>query len=437
MDASAMHADLCDPAAYPGAVHRVETIETHISRLYLADERVYKVKKPVRFAFLDFSTPELRERFCHEEVRLNRRLAPDVYLGVVPIFHGADGRFTFRDEGGAVADHAVCMRRLPAHRMLDALLARGALDNALLERLAETLARFHAEAEAGPEIARHGTPDAVRGLVVGNVDELAPFVGAALSPRLHAHLRASAERFLDRQRKLLERRVAAGRIRDGHGDLHASNVCALEDGRLAIYDCIEFNPALRAGDVACDLAFLAMDLDHRGFPGFAGVLGHWYAAEAEDPELERLLSFYKAYRACVRAKVALLGAPESGEGRTDALARAADYLHLAVGYDLPPPVLVLAGDGKAAHAVAAALQRALRARVLDAASPALADLPHTLRGERAAVITLPSRVAPLEAALADAAARLGRPHLQRNAAELAAMDPTVMTAGVIEDLLSA
>lgn len=413
--------DLADPAAYPGRVERVETRATHVSWLFFAGDRVYKVKKPVRFPFVDFSTPELRKHFCEEEVRLNRRLVQGVHLGVVPIVRGADGRHRIGGAGTTV-EHAVLMRRLPAERMLDGLLEHGVLDNALLERLAGVLLAFHRAADAGPEVARHGSPEAVRRNVLGNLEELAAFAGAgaaALSPALHAFLLARARTFLDEHATLLARRVAEGRVRDGHGDLHAENVCALEDGTFAIYDCIEFNPALRAGDVACDLAFLLMDLEQRGYPGFAGYLAHRYAEGAADLEFHTLLPFYKGYRACVRAKVALLGG-DSG------VARAARYLHLAAAYELAPPVILLAGEGRA---LAPELQRAFRARILDAAGASLADVPRIIEQEGRALIALGFGAKGLDAALVDAAARVGRRFLRVEGAGERGV------AGVVDQLL--
>ncbi len=422
---------LSDPGAYPHRVLAVELGETHISWLFFAGERVYKVKKPVRFAFLDFSTPALRQRACEEEVRLNSRLAAEMYLGVVPLVRGPGGHWRVGGSGEAL-EHAVCMKRLPATRMLNALLVRGVIDNDLIEHLAQVLAGFHATADRGPEIARYGALEALRANVLANLEELGPFAGGpALSKALHGFLLWRARSFLEGHAELLERRVAEGRIRDGHGDLHAENICALEDGRLLIYDCIEFNPALRAGDVACDLAFLLMDLEQRGYPGFAAFLARRYGELAEDAELELLLPFYKAYRAAVRAKVALLGAPADPA----AAARAARYLHLAAGYALAPPVVLLRGSEEEARRVAAGLQVPLRARLLDAAGASLHDLPHTLARERSALIALEEPKEHLAPALIDAAARLSRRVLELDAHELARLSPEAVGAAVIERLI--
>ena len=372
--------DLSRPGACPRGRNQVsaapvQVVQTHISLVFLAGDRVYKVKKPVRFPFLDFSTVELRRRFCREEVRLNRRLAPGWYLGVSPVLRGPDGRLCFGEpvdvEGGSgdgrepatgeAVDWAVAMVRLPADRMLESLLDRGELDNGVLNRLAALLADFHREAPGGPEVTRHGTPTAVRELVLGNLGECAglPVPG----PSLHAFLTDSARAFLDREQALLERRVREGRIRDGHGDLHASNIC-FPPGGPAIYDCIEFSAAFRCGDVALDLAFLVMDLDLRGYPAFGGYLVHRYVSCSGDRELPRLMNVYRAHRAVVRGKVACLRAADTGveeDLRAAARREATSYFQLAVGYWLQPTLVLLCGlpaTGKSW--VGPALVRALR-----------------------------------------------------------------------------
>jgi len=329
-------------------------VQTHLSLVFLAGERVYKVKKSLDLGFADYSTLERRRRFSEAEVRLNRRLAPGVYLGVVPVTRGPDGSLLVGGPGEAV-EVAVEMRRLPADRMLDRLLAAGEIDNEQMETLAELLVRFHADAATGPEVDEHGSPEAVAFNVRENFEQTEPFaappgsIGPAgartLSPALHTFLSAAAERFLARERDLLERRVREGRIREGHGDLHAGNVCFTREG-VVVYDCIEFAPRLRCLDVACDLAFLAMDLDYRGFRGFSRYLVRSYAERAGDAELERLIGFYKGYRALVRAKVASFAAAEPELAPAERERRrleAMRYFHLAAAYELPPVLILTCG----------------------------------------------------------------------------------------------
>ncbi len=342
---------LSAPLAYPIPPSTVEVIQTHVSCVFLAGERAYKVKKPVDLGFLDFTTAGARRSACDEEVRLNGALAPGVYLRVVPITREADGSLRVCGSGEPV-EPAVEMRRLPTSRMLDRLLDTGAVDNAVIDALAVILARFHETAPTGPGVDEHGTPDAIGFNIRENAEQTERFALErgrpglrTLSPALHGFLTSRASAGLAARRDLFERRVANGRIRDGHGDLHAGNVCVLPEGIL-VYDRIEFARRFRCGDVAADLAFLAMDLDARGFRGFAGYLAYRYAELAGDRELAVLLPFYKAYRAVVRGKVLSLAAgdpllpPAEREARRLAAMRA---FQLAASYGLPHALVLTCG----------------------------------------------------------------------------------------------
>jgi aminoglycoside phosphotransferase family enzyme/predicted kinase len=312
------------PEAYPHHPPDVEVRETHISLVFLAGDRAYKVKKPVRFPFLDYATLEKRKRWCEEEVRLNRRLAPSVYLGVVPIT--ADLRVR---GAGEPVEYAVEMARLPAGRMLDELLRRGAVAVADLEHVADVVADFHARAE------RHPRPGEARRILLSNLDDAAPYLRAPWRERL----RAEETRLLAELEPLLSRRAAEGRVRDGHGDLHAANIC-LPDGEVVIYDCVEFEPAFRIADVAAEVAFLAMDLKRHGEWDLARAFVDRYVARADDRELPRLLPLFERYRACVRGLVESLRASPGA---------ATAYFRLAASYGLPPFVVLtcgLPGTGK-------------------------------------------------------------------------------------------
>lgn len=363
-----------------GADLQVGRLDTHISTLLFVDQHVYKIKKAILTPFLDFSTLELRRHFCAEEVRLNRRLAPDVYCGVVPIWQHEDGtpRVGLPDSspgaasaaasssGGKtetdsppVVEYAVEMRLLPRHQMMDARLDRGEVDNLDLNRLVDLLVEFHGAASTGEAVDPYGTPDAVAAVVTDNVRELAPYIEAGLlTKELQLFLEQRATDFLSSQRSLLETRVQEGRIRDGHGDLHAANIC-LRDSDIVVYDCIEFSPRFRCGDVAADLAFLAMDLDLRRFRGFSRYLVHRYAQVSGDHDLQQVVDFYKAHRALVRAKVAGIQAAACSEPAAAAklLEHGREYVHLAVSYSFPTVLIITCGlpaSGKswAAHAVA-------------------------------------------------------------------------------------
>ncbi|MCA8957351.1 MAG: AAA family ATPase [Planctomycetes bacterium] len=376
---SDLPAALRDPAAYPHRPARVEWLQTHISWLFFADHLVYKVKKPVELGFLDFRSIDARRHYCAEEVRLNAALAPGVYRRVVPI--RSDGGAVRVGEGpGETVDWAVEMERLPAEGMLDRLLDAGDLDNARMREIARVIAEFHAAAATGPGVDEHGAFAAVRQNCVDNFTETEHLAGSAvLSERLHDFLRGRAMAFLDDRRQLFERRVLGGRIREGHGDLHAGNICLVEQ-RVVVYDRIEFSARFRCGDVAADLAFLLMDLDLRCFRAFSGFLQHDYVARTADHELGELVPFYKSYRAYVRAKVNALGlAALHPIERAEAEARVRGYFHLAASYEVPPALILccgLPGSGKSylapflARPFEAVLLNSDRARKRAAGQPA-------------------------------------------------------------------
>jgi uncharacterized protein len=342
-DLARMVRALLRPDAFCHVAHDLTLYETHISWVILAGAYAYKLKKPVNLGFLDFSTPERRRADCVDEVRLNRRLAPDVYLGIVEVVE-RDGRY-FVGGPGTPVEPAVWMRRLPDDGMLPNLLMRGAVDVALVRRIAHRLARFHATAATGPGVDGYGAPDAVRAIWEENFAQMAPFVGRTVTAPIQETIREYIERFLRDSAALLERRVTTGRIRDGHGDLHAASVC-VEGRRIHLFDCLEFAPRLRCADVAAEVAFLAMDLDHRGRADLADAFVASYARASGDSELGDLLDFYRCARAYVRGKVQSLrlGQPDLP---ADEIARVTDearvYFELAWAYagGLTRPALIV------------------------------------------------------------------------------------------------
>jgi aminoglycoside phosphotransferase family enzyme/predicted kinase len=301
---------LVDPATYPHPVRGLHVIQTHTSCVALTGDLVYKVKKPVDFGFLDYGTPEKRRAMCEQEVRLNRRLTPEVYLDVVPLAR-VDGRLRVADTAPAV-EWAVRMRQLPERDLLPERLRAETVKPRQIRELAVLLAGFHGRSPAH-EADRFGVPEQI----AENIRENFEFMdrqGGDVVPA--AHLKAIAdfsERFITERRALFERRIAEGRVRDGHGDLRAQNICLTPgiQGGIQVLDCIEFNERFRYGDVACDLAYLAMDLDLVGRRDLREVLVDAYVEAAGDPGLREVLSFYLCYRACVRGKIALLAAAET------------------------------------------------------------------------------------------------------------------------------
>lgn len=365
MDQETLHRALLKAGAYPERPVAVTTLETHVSRLYFTDGHVYKVKKPVDFGFLNFTTLDRRHFYCDEEVRLNRRFAPDTYLGVVEI-RSEEGRVRI-DGTGPIVEFAVRMKRLPAERMLDRLIELRDPDlPAEMERLAARIAELHRESEVCPAGPAESNLEVVLRNTRENLDQTAPFVGKTLAPGALERTRALSEGFLAEQADLLLGREARGHVRDGHGDLHAEHVCLTDP--IRIYDCIEFSRRFRVADLAADLAFLLMDLEHRDRRDLAErLLCAYQACLPADPDLPVLLPFYKVYRAWVRGKVESFlafdaGAPEAV--RRAAADRASSYFALALGYQAPVALYLacgLMGTGKTtlARGLAAATGAAL------------------------------------------------------------------------------
>lgn len=323
---------LKQPEAYPHRVDEITLLQTHISYVFLAGSYVYKIKKPVDFGFLDFTTLAKRKYYCDEELRLNRRLCPDIYLAVVPIRQSGTLFYLGGALGGTV-EYAVKMSRMPAEGMMDKVIDAGNLTPAALGRIVDILVPFYRKAASGPKISAAGSRDRVAGNVRENFQQTAPFVGGpVLKKGDFATIRGYAEEFL-RKEELFRQRQDEGRIRDGHGDLHSGNICLGE--RVWIFDCIEFNWRLRYGDVAGDVAFLAMDLDYRGLERLAERFVADFSARAADPGLGGMLNFYKCYRACVRGKIGLLTGQDrevDEATRAASLKRASRYFSLAVRY---------------------------------------------------------------------------------------------------------
>lgn len=283
--------------------------ETHISVVLFLGERAYKFPKPVRFPFLDQSTPALRREACEREVALNRRLAPDVYLGVAELALG-DGR----------SEPCVAMRRLPADRRLSTLVVEGGGADEV-RAVARRLAAFHAEAERSDHIDAAGDPEAVLALWEGNLAEMAVDPATAEVADELERVGELARRYLTGRAPLLRARQEGGLIRDGHGDLLADDVFCLDDGPRVL-DCLAFADDLRHGDVLLDVAFLAMDLERLGAADLAQRFLDAYVAFGDEHHPRSLAEHYVAYRALVRAKVAFLRVPEGGdEARAEAEAR--------------------------------------------------------------------------------------------------------------------
>jgi aminoglycoside phosphotransferase family enzyme/predicted kinase len=358
MDLAELIEALSSPAVYPQPVEKVEVRQTHISVVFLAGAHVYKIKKPVNPGFLDFSTLEKRLHFCREEVRLNRRLAPDVYLGVAPVVRTADG---LRWEAeGEIIEWAVKMRRLPEEATLRERLRRGEVGVELMEVLADRIASFHRTADTNERIAAFGRFDAVARLLRDVLAQSIPQVGKTIHQAVFERLRKLTEGSLLRLRPLIEDRADRGMPRDAHGDLHLSHIYYFPDKEppadLVIVDCIEFNERFRFIDPVADMAFAVMAFLFYGRRDLACAFADAYFRAAADEEGRQLLPLYTAYRAMVRGEVEGMLAMEKevpGPERTLAEKRSRAYWLLALSELEAPekkPCLVfmagLPGTGK-------------------------------------------------------------------------------------------
>jgi aminoglycoside phosphotransferase family enzyme len=324
---------LKDPKTYPHSPKTIELVQTQISFVFIAGDYVYKVKKPVDFGFLDFTTLKKRHFYCNQEVVLNRRLCPDVYLGVAPITQKGKN-FTVEGNGKAV-EYAVKMRPLPDQRMMDKMLQRDEVTTKMLERVAGRLADFHRQAELTEELAEIGGIETVARNAEENFTQSKSYVNHTVTKEQYDRIKHYNDSFLKKNEKLFAKRVKEGRIRDCHGDLHAAHICFING--LCIYDCIEFNDRFRYIDVASEVAFLAMDLDFHRHPQLAKHFVEDYVKASGDSELLKLLDFYKCYRACVRGKVEgfKLNDPHISEDqKTITLNIARRYFELAESYIL-------------------------------------------------------------------------------------------------------
>jgi len=290
---------LLDPKAYPDPPGRVEMVQTQISYVFLAGDYVYKIKKPVDMGFLDYTTLEKRLTFCRKEVELNRRLCADAYLGVVPVTSEGD-RFVIGGKG-EVEEYAVKMRRLPQDAMMDVLLTKNKVTPKMVEDVAATIAEFHHKAAKGGDIEKFGSIETITHIIDENFDQTEKYFDIIIAPLTFQRIKAYARGFIKTNTPLFRKRLAEGRIRDCHGDLHAAHICFYKG--ICIYDCIEFIDRLRYTDVAADVAFLAMDLDHYGRKDLSDSFIDAYVIQSGDKELKKLLNFYKCYRAYVRGKV--------------------------------------------------------------------------------------------------------------------------------------
>ncbi|MBU0731086.1 MAG: hypothetical protein KKE17_07155 [Proteobacteria bacterium] len=319
---------LLKPDSYPHPVSEVRLVQTHISFVFLAGEYVYKFKKPVDYGFLDFSNLEKRKFFCEQELRLNRRLCPTIYLDVMSV--SEQNNELSINGPGRIIEYGVKMRRMPEQGMLGNIIKSGGLTKKIIDDIIKILVPFYAGAVSTE--THFGGREKVREKVLGNLDGVRPFIGEAMDKKQFVEIFSFCEDFLVEE-GLFDSRIAAGRVRECHGDLYSANICVAD--QVYIFDCIEFNPMFRNCDVASDIAFLAMDLDFYGLNGLSDYFVERFVSESGDPGLLQMLSFYKCYRASVRGKIGLLTAHEpevDREIRDQSLIMAGKYFDLACRY---------------------------------------------------------------------------------------------------------
>jgi len=316
--------------AYDEEVGQIELVQTHISFVFLTNNFVYKVKKAVDLGFLDFTTLEKRRFFCEKELELNRRLCGDMYIEVVPI--NKSNIIKIKGEGETV-EYAVKMKKIPQEKMMNKLLEENKVDSKLIDRIAKIIAEFHSKAKTNERISEFGSLEIIETNWNENFEQTREFVGETIGMNDFKLISEGIDDFMRRNVSFFERRVAEGRVRDCHGDIHSGNIFVTD--QIYIFDAIEFNERFRYSDVASDIAFLAMDLDFKERADLSNFLIERYIEYSGDQGLIELLPFYKCYRAYVRGKVISFKLKDpnvSSEEKSAAMKEAKAYFKLASTY---------------------------------------------------------------------------------------------------------
>lgn len=322
---------LMTPAAYDEEADMIELIQTHISYVFVIRKFVYKVKKAVNLDFLDFTTLEKRRLYCEKEIEINRRLCDDMYLEVVPI-NKSNGIIKIKGEGETV-EYAVKMKRMPQEKMMNKLLDRKQVGRELIDRIAKIIADFHSKAETNTQTSQFGSLKTITGNWNENFEQTQEFIGKTISAEDFTRLHDKIDAFIEQNNALFEKRISEGRVKDCHGDIHSGNIFVTNG--IYIFDAIEFNERFRYSDVASDVAFLAMDLDHKKRADLSHFFIEKYVQYSGDEELLKLLPFYKCYRAYVRGKVTsfkLIDPNVNNKDKKAAVKEARTYYKLALAY---------------------------------------------------------------------------------------------------------
>jgi len=300
MEQSLLFQSIKNPQLYGEDVSSVEIIQTHISYVALTGKYAYKIKKPVNFGFLDFSTLEKRKYFCEEEVRLNKRLCPDIYIGVVPITQ-KDNNLELSGKG-KVVDYAVKMKEFPQEKIMTKLLEKEKISEEILDKICDILNNFYKKSEHSKEIDNYGSIETIKKNTDENFDQTESVIDVTISKEKFNFIKNATNQFLAQNKDIFKKRIKDGFIRDCHGDLHSGNI-VVSDNKVFIFDCIEFNKRFRYSDVSSDIGFLAMDLDFQAHPYHSSYFINKYVEKSNDLGIFDVLNFYKCYRAYVRGKV--------------------------------------------------------------------------------------------------------------------------------------
>jgi len=369
--------------AYPFEPYSVDHVQTHISHVFIASPFVYKIKKPVDFGFLDFSSLEKRKHFCQQEIELNRRLCSDIYLGVVPISSDGINYFLESEERGSVIEYAVKMRKLEDKFFLHTIVDEGELQNDHLDRVANKLSDFYQQQNPSEKVSKYGQIDHIRFNTDENFEQTREFIGDTIDEKSFDAIKYFTNTCLKRRKTIFEHRIEDEQIVDGHGDLHLEHI-HITPHKICIYDCIEFNKRFRYGDVAADLAYLAMELDLNDCEKQGEYFIDRMAEKMNDHGLLELINFYKCYRAYVKGKVKSLQSREKEVEKKDrelAQHMAQQYFRLSLRYALfgsVPTVLIFMGKigtGKSTLANQLASVTATEAFSSDAIRKSMAGLP--------------------------------------------------------------
>ena len=293
--------DLMDPSAMPESTKKVTLAQTHISNVFIGDEFVYKIKKPVNFGFLDFSTLEKRKFYCDKEVELNSRFSKDVYLGVFPVKYDGE-KYNINGEG-KVVDYAVKMRRLSDEDLLKTRFKKNTVTDEDIKRIGKAIAAFHKNSKKSEEIDEFGKIEKIKFNTDENFEQTMDFIGDSITKEQYQKLKKWTNRFYEENKELFNQRIKNGKIRDCHGDLHMEHICLTDP--IIIFDCIEFNDRFRYSDTLSEIAFLLMDLEFNDGKELAEQLCETYLDDAGEKldDVYTLIKFYKVYRAYVRGKV--------------------------------------------------------------------------------------------------------------------------------------